>query len=94
MPNDASRLDWVKGDSFGVEIPAHPDALIDAGPEYLTALFQRAGTLSQDNRIKAITRSTIIRGGSTGSKLLLHVAYESNVTGLEQQLFVKFSRDF
>lgn len=94
MPDDASRLNWVTGDSFGMKIPAHASALIDAGPEYLTALFQRAGTLSPDNRIVSITKSTVIRGGSTGSKLLLHVAYDSNATGLEQQLFVKFSRDF
>ena len=94
MPSDVNKFDWIKGDGYGLDIPAHADALLNAGPDFLTTLFQRAGSLSNSNHIKSITSSTVIEGGSTGSKLLIHVEYNDDLPHLHRQLFVKFSRDF
>ena len=94
MPSDADKVDWIKGDRYGLDIPAHAAALLDAGPEYLTTLFQKAGSLAKDNHISSINGSTVVNGGSTGSKLLISVAYHKHLPHLHDQLFVKFSRDF
>jgi hypothetical protein len=87
-------LDWVAGDRFGLQIPAHGSALRMGGEEFLTQAFQAAGALAADNRVARITRLQPCPGGSTGSKLLLSVVFERPEPGLHGDLFVKFSRDF
>lgn len=85
---------WVTGDGTGLEFPADPDTLRDAGPVFLTAALHAFGALPQENRISAITRFEDCTGGSTGRKALLDVRYADPADGLPTELFVKFSRDF
>ena len=87
-------IDWVAGDTLGLSIPAHPEALRAGGEAFLTEAFRAAGTLAPDNRVSRITRFEKCPGGSTGTKLLLSLAYERPEPGLHEDLFVKFSRDF
>jgi hypothetical protein len=86
--------DWVSGDQLGLLFPTSIRALVEQGPEFLTAAFQRAGTLSPDNRVVAVTRSTEFVGGGMGRKLLLSVQYRKPADALHSNLFVKFPRDF
>ena len=89
-----SGTDWVRGDSLGLDIPAHGEALRAGGPAFLTQAFRAAGAIPLDNRVTAITAFREIAGGSTGRKLLLSVHYERPSPELHTELFVKFSRDF
>ena len=88
------KFDMTRGDATGLNIPAHSDALLLAGAEWLTEAFRAFGSLPQDNRVVRIVRAERCPGGSTGQKLLLSVAYERPDAGLHRDLFVKFSRDF
>ena len=90
----AEKIDWIKGDSFGLAIPAHIDALAQRSALFLTEAFHAAGTLDTSNRIAAITRFEECLGGGTGAKLFLSVEYERHEPGLPTDLFVKFSRAF
>jgi len=83
---------WVRGDFLGLDMPAHTDALRDGGPRFLTEAFRATGALAPENAVTAITELEEFRGGSTGSKALLSVAYDG--ADLPTDLFVKFSRDF
>jgi hypothetical protein len=85
---------WVRGDAFGIPIPADPTALREGGAEFLTRAMHAAGTLATDNRVAAVTRCDEVRGGSTGRKLLLSVDYAQAACAPPRELFVKFSRDF
>ncbi|BBX30087.1 phosphotransferase [Mycolicibacterium alvei] len=85
---------WVTGDGTGLEFPADPDTLREAGPAFLTEALRTFGVLPKDNRVSAITRLEDCAGGSTGRKALLDVRYAHPVEGLPTELFVKFSRDF
>lgn len=85
---------WATGDSTGLEIPADPATMRDAGPEFLTTAIRRFGTLAPDNRVSRIMRFEECGGGSTGRKALLDVEYARDQPGLRTELFVKFSRDF
>lgn len=87
-------VDWMDGDSLGLAFPAHPQALIDAGPAFLTRAFRAAETIAADNSVAEIVRCQSIEGGSTGRKLLLDIAYSNPSPTLHTELFVKFSRDF
>lgn len=89
-----TRIDWIRGDSIGLEFPAHSESLEAGGAAFLTAAFHAAGSLPKDNRITRITQFKEISGGSTGRKLLLAVEYENPSAELHTDLFVKFSRDF
>lgn len=89
-----TQIDWIHGDSLGIEIPAHARALEQGGAEFLTRAFHAAGSLPGSNRVSRITECREIQGGSTGRKLLLSVQYENPDPSLQQNLFVKFSRDF
>lgn len=89
-----TRIDWIRGDSLGLDIPAHSEALRAGGPEFLTRAFRAAGAISADNSVTGITEFREISGGSTGRKLLLGVAYDKPRPDLHTELFVKFSRDF
>jgi hypothetical protein len=89
-----SVSEWVPGDSLGLQIPAHSEALRAGGESFLTEAFRASGALAADNRVTRITQFEECPGGSTGRKLLLSVAYEKPAPGLHTRLFVKFSRDF
>ena len=89
-----ARIDWIRGDSLGLEIPAHSESLRSGGEAFLTRAFRAAGSLCEDNRVTRITRLEEISGGSTGRKLLLSVEYAKPSPVLHTDLFVKFSRDF
>lgn len=92
--NSVEKFDWIQGDSTGLSIPAHAEALAAGGAKFLTEAFQSVGVLSADNSITGITECREIEGGSTGRKLLLGVEYRFPSPDLHEQLFVKFSRDF
>ena len=90
----SERLDWVRGDSLGLELPAHPGALRSAGVTFLTKAFRAFGAMSPDNEVVAISAIEDCAGGSTGRKLRLSLRYARAEPGLHEHLFVKFSRDF
>lgn len=85
---------WVRGDIFGLDIPADAESLISAGPDFLTAAFRAAGAIGADNRVTQISSSKEFVGGGTGKKLLLSISYQLPEPGLPEQLFIKFSRNF
>lgn len=87
-------MDWIRGDTLGLDFPAHGEALRAGGTAFLTRAFHAAGSLAEDNRVTAIRECREISGGSTGRKLLLSVEYEKPTADLHTELFVKFSRDF
>jgi hypothetical protein len=86
--------DWARGDTFGLDLPAHIDALRGGGPAFLTRAFHKTGVLEPDNRVTQITSIDEWALGGTGSKALLSVTYDRDVPGLSRDLFVKFSRNF
>jgi hypothetical protein len=90
----STTVDWVRGDSMGLQIPVHSDSLRAGAESFLTQAFRAAGSLSGDNRVTRITELKEISGGSTGRKALLSVEYEQPLPGLHTELFVKFSRVF
>jgi len=90
----SASIDWTRGDSLGLDIPAHANALKSAGEEFLTRAFHATGVLGDGNHVTAITRCEECPGGSTGRKLWLSVRYASPSPALHEDLFVKFSRDF
>jgi hypothetical protein len=87
-------IDWARGDIFGHDFPAHPEALQSGGPEFLTRAFRTSGALGNDNSVTHITGLDEWTLGGTGVKALLSVAYERDAPGLQRDLFVKFSRNF
>lgn len=89
-----TRIEWIRGDSLGLDIPADSEALRAGGVAFLTEAFRAAGSLPHDNCVARITEFKEVSGGSTGRKLLLSVAYEKPSPDLHTDLFVKFSRDF
>lgn len=88
------QIDFVRGDETGLAIPAHAGALREAGAGFLTEAFRAFGSLGPDNAVRRVTGMAPCPGGSTGAKLLLSVEYERRAAGLDEHLFVKFSRDF
>lgn len=91
---EAAIIDWARGDRLGLDLPAHPEALLAGGPEFLTRAFRAGGALADDNRVTAITRFEEWPVGGTGAKVQLSVVYERETPGLSRDLFVKFSRSF
>jgi hypothetical protein len=84
----------VAGDIFGLEIPADPETLVADGTDFLTRAFHASGALAADNRVCRIAEVEEFRGGGTGRKLVLTLAYELPQPALAEQLFIKFSRNF
>jgi len=82
------------GDATGLAVPAHPDALREAGAGFLTRAFRAFGVLGEDNEVTRICRIEHCPGGSTGQKLFVRVEYRKPDPSLHTELFVKFSRDF
>jgi hypothetical protein len=91
---DPELLEFVRGDTTGLAIPAHAAALRSAGAEFLTQAFHAFGSIAADNRVERITRCESFSGGNSGDKLILSVDYAREEPGLDSDLFVKFSRDF
>ncbi|TGD71082.1 hypothetical protein E4634_19750 [Mangrovimicrobium sediminis] len=87
-------MHWVRGEQFGIDIPADAETLLAGGAGFLTRAFRAAGSLSADNAVTAIDSARPFSGGGTGHKLLLDVTYASPDTSLPTRLFVKFSRNF
>lgn len=87
-------LESALGDTTGLAIPAHTEALRRAGAGFLTDAFHAFGALAADNHVTKITRFEPCLVGSTGEKLRLSVEYARDDTALPRDLFVKFSRDF
>jgi hypothetical protein len=90
MPSDDH---WVRGDQFGLEIPAGPAGLRSAGTQFLTSAFRASGVLASDNAVTHIADFRDVAGGSTGRKVALSVEYAHSQPDLHTDLFVKFSRD-
>lgn len=88
------RPDFVPGERTGLEIPAHAEALLAAGPDFLTRAFHGFGSLRADNRVARITDARPFSGGNSGHKLRFSVEYAQADPALDTELFVKFSRDF
>jgi hypothetical protein len=84
----------VRGDATSLLLPAHADALRDAGVDFLTAAFRAYGSLPADNSVVRITHFEPCLAGSTGQKMFLSVEYSHPQPDLPNELFVKFSRDF
>ena len=91
---DSLDAEWIRGDSLGLPIPAHSEALSSGGAQFLTEAFRATGAIDSDNRVSDVVECREISGGSTGRKLLLGVQYERPGPNLHSELFVKFSRDF
>jgi hypothetical protein len=91
---DPEPLDFVRGDTTGLAIPAHAKALRIGGEAFLTEALRTFGSISSHNRITRIARLEPFRGGNSGEKALLTVEYQHPEPGLHTDLFVKFSRDF
>lgn len=87
-------IDWARGDTFGLDFPAHTAALQAGGPEFLTRAFRASGALDAGNSVTRITGLDEWTLGGTGVKALLSVAYARETPGLARDLFVKFSRNF
>jgi hypothetical protein len=80
------------GAAKGIAIPAHPEALAQAGAAWLTEAFRAYGSLAADNAVTRITGMEAFHGGNSGDKLVLAVEYARAAPGLHGELFVKFSR--
>lgn len=87
------RFDCIRGDATGLDIPAHPEALLAAGPEWLTEALRGFGTLAPDNAVTSVAARPC-PGGSTGRKLFLTLDYARPEPRLDRVVFAKFSRDF
>ncbi|WP_409333279.1 hypothetical protein [Trujillonella humicola] len=85
---------WAPGGVFGLPVPGDAAALLSGGAEWLTEAFRRSGALAPGERVDRVVRSAEFRGGGTGKKLLLTVAYGTPRAGLPEELFVKFSRNY
>ncbi|MDG2005433.1 MAG: hypothetical protein P8J20_19085, partial [Novosphingobium sp.] len=94
MASTSETFDWIAGDSFGLAMPAHIEALRDGGVQFLTEAFRAAGSLGEDNAVARVTRLEECQGGGTGAKLYLSVEYQHPSPDLPTELFAKFSRAF
>jgi hypothetical protein len=87
-------VEFVTGDTTGVGIPAHPEALRAAGTNFLTQAFRAFGSLPADNAVARIVSIEPCHAGNSGQKLFLTVEYDRPDPALHTDLFVKMSRDF
>jgi len=88
LANHARR---APGMIYGIEFPWNEDSLAEMGPQWLTAAFHRAGTLSQDNAVTSIILEKKIKvtGGNNGGKFLFEVRYLKPSPELHTKLFAK-----
>ena len=90
----SAPANFAPGEATGIAMPAHPNALRQAGVEWLTLVFRAYGALQADNAVARISQCEAFEAGNSGEKLLLTVEYARPDPGLHSQLFVKFSRCF
>jgi hypothetical protein len=91
---DQSPPDFECGDASGVAFPTHPQALLAAGPAFLTAALHASGSLPADAHVRAITAAADCPAGNSGKKLFLTLDYEGAPDATPRELFAKFSRQF
>jgi hypothetical protein len=84
---------WVRGDHFGLAIPAEPEDLRSDGIRFLTEAFRASGALALDNAVTGIAGFEELAIGGTGRKLRFSVVYARPDAGLPGDIFVKFSRN-
>lgn len=87
-------IDFVPGDTTGLDIPAHPEAMRERGVRFLTDAFRAYGSLGPDNSVTRITHFEAFAGGNSGQKVIFSVEYAREDHDLPTDLFAKFSRDF
>jgi hypothetical protein len=85
---------FAPGDATGLALPIHPQAVRDAGPDFLTRAFHAFGSLPADNAVARIVDIAPCDAGNSGQKLFLAVEYARPDPALHTELFVKLSRDF
>lgn len=90
----AEKMDWVRGDFLSIEIPAHINALLAGGVDFLNSAMTAAGTLENGILVKRIVSHQMCLGGSTGQKAILELEYTRPANNMDSRVFVKFSRDF
>jgi hypothetical protein len=88
------KINFAPGDATGVAMPAHPEALRQAGAAFLTQAFHAFGSLPADNAVAGITAIEPCHAGNSGQKLFVSVEYARADPALHTELFVKLSRDF
>ena len=86
--------DHETGAATGIVFPTHPQALLDAGPAFLTRAFRAYGTLPAGAQVRAIRDAADCPAGNSGKKLFLTLDYAGAPPGTPHHLFVKFSRQF
>jgi hypothetical protein len=84
----------VTGAQLGVPFPTNIESLGEQGARFLTAAFRASGAIAADNAVSEITRFEEFFGGGAGRKLRLGVRYAKLESGLHEDLFVKFPRNF
>jgi hypothetical protein len=89
-------VDWVQGDFHSLEIPAHLEALLVGGADFLNRAMAVAGSLERGNTVTGIVSYALCLAGSTGQKAILELKYLRPLKNkkMVSQVFVKFSRDF
>ncbi len=98
-PAPSLRLDYetflerhhqvAPGDHYGLEFPISLEGLRAAGPEFLTAAFRAAGSISQDNTVTEILDLKSLGKLGASENAFLTVAYAKREAGLHEKLFVK-----
>lgn len=83
---------FVRGDMTGLDIPVSPEALLAAGPDWLTRAFRTWGSLDADNVVTGIVSAAPVLAGNSGEKLALVLAYARDEGAPPANLFVKFAR--
>lgn len=89
----SATVQAAQGELTGLDFPATVEALIAAGPAFLTEAFHASGALPRDNRVIAINGTQEFFGGGMGRKLKLDVTYENADPALHTKLFAKFTRE-
>ena len=78
------------GDEYGLTFPITIEMLRNLGPEFLTAAFRAAGTISEDNEVTEIVELRRLGFNGASENAFLTVAYAKPEPGVEAELFVKF----
>lgn len=86
----ARHLQVAAGDRYGLAFPFTFDLLREFGPDFLTAAFRAAGTISDDNQVTAIVELQPLGIMGASENAFLTLAYAKSEPGLQTKLFVKF----
>jgi hypothetical protein len=83
------HLEIAPGDHYGLKFPFTLAQILEFGPDFLTAAFRAAGTISKHNRVTEIVALEPLTVQGASENGLLTVAYAQDEPGLEAELFVK-----